>query len=70
MGLPTDRQPATVLHHVDVFFLHRNIIRSNSHTQEVLNYEDITLMNNSDLVPSRKFQCRPMKAQMSSFHLK
>lgn len=23
MGLPTDRQPATVLHHVDVFFLHR-----------------------------------------------
>lgn len=24
VGLPTDRQPATVLHHVDVFFLHRD----------------------------------------------
>lgn len=26
VGLPTERQPATVLHHVDVFFLYRQTV--------------------------------------------
>lgn len=62
-GLPTDRQPATVLHQVEVFFLQTERVSAARATQ-------VDPAFGAHLVPSRKFQCRPMKAQMSSFQRK